>query len=176
MRYIALLRGINVTGKNMIKMETLRATFESLGFGNVKSYINSGNLAFNTSKTSEETLVAKIGDAIEEDFGLRIQVMVRERKAIESVIRNNPFEGNFESHKQMHVLFMNEEMPQEKQELLSGYQTERDKVAIRGREIYTLLLDGVAESTLMRKNIIEGKLKIPITGRNWRTVEKLIEL
>jgi uncharacterized protein (DUF1697 family) len=102
--------------------------------------------------------------------------MVRERKAIESVIRNNPFEGNFESHKQMHVLFMNEEMPQEKQELLSGYQTERDKVAIRGREIYTLLLDGVAESTLMRKNIIEGKLKIPITGRNWRTVEKLIEL
>jgi uncharacterized protein (DUF1697 family) len=176
MRYIALLRGINVTGKNMIKMETLRATFESLGFGNVKSYINSGNLAFNTSKTSEKTLAAKIGDAIEKDFGLRIQVMVRERKAIESVIRNNPFEGNFESHKQMHVLFMNEEMPQEKQELLSGYQTERDKVAIRGREIYTLLLDGVAESTLMRKNIIEGKLKIPITGRNWRTVEKIIEL
>ena len=53
MRYVALLRGINVTGKNMIKMETLRATFESLGLRHVKSYINSGNLIFETVKTDD---------------------------------------------------------------------------------------------------------------------------
>ena len=66
MRYVALLRGINVTGKNMIKMEMLRSTFESLGFKNVVSYINSGNLAFDCSKTAEPKLVGKLEDAKKE--------------------------------------------------------------------------------------------------------------
>jgi uncharacterized protein (DUF1697 family) len=176
MRYIALLRGINVTGKNMIKMDTLRATFEALGFKNVKSYINSGNLAFDTSKTAEAKLIAKVENAIEKDFGLRVQVMVRERGSIENVLRENPFDGEYESHKQMHVFFMRDEMPAEKQRSLMEWQTDRERFAVNGREIFALLLDGVAESTAMRKNVIEGKLKVPVTARNWRTVERLAEL
>ncbi len=86
MRYVALLRGINVTGKNMIKMETLRATFESLGFKNVVSYINSGNLAFDTTKTEDGKLAKKIHDAIQKDFGFDISVMVRSMAEIEEIV------------------------------------------------------------------------------------------
>ena len=176
MRYIALLRGINVTGKNMIKMETLRATFESLGFKNVESYINSGNLAFDCVKTSEAKLVAKLEETIKKDFGISISVMVRERGHIADVLANNPFDGKYETNKQMHVLFMREEMPADKQAALAELQNNREKFAVKGREIYAMLLDGLAESVVFRKNFIEGKLKTPITGRNWRTVEKLAVL
>ena len=176
MRYVALLRGINVSGKNMIKMETLRATFESLGFKDVVSYINSGNLAFDSKAIGEAKLVKKIEGAIEADFGVSISVMVREQNNISDIIANNPFDGQYETHKQMHVLFMRGEMPMDKQAALAEHQMDREKFAVLGREIYAMLLDGVAESVVFRKNIIEGKLKTPITGRNWRTVRKLSEL
>ncbi len=176
MRYVALLRGINVSGANMIKMETLRQSFESLGFKNVVSYINSGNLAFDCVKAAEAKLVQKIEDVINRDFGLSISVMVRERSYIADVLANNPFEGQYETHKQMHVLFMRDEMPADKQASLAEQQTNREKFAVKGREIYSMLLDGVAESVLFRKNFIEGKLKTPTTARNWRTVQKIAGL
>lgn len=175
-RYVALLRGINVTGKNMIKMETLRATFGSLGFSKVTSYINSGNLAFDNAKTTENKLVTKIEDAIEREFGFKVSVMVREQAGILTVLANDPFAGEYETHKQMHVLFLRDEMPADKQAALAEQQTPREKFVVSDREIYALLLDGVAESNIFKKNIIEGKLKTPITGRNWRTVEKLASL
>ncbi len=73
-------------------------------------------------------------------------------------------------------LFMREEMPAEKQAALAEIQTDREKFAVIGCEIYAMLLDGLAESVVFKKNFIEGKLKTPITGRNWRTVQKLGEL
>ncbi|MBK8465026.1 MAG: DUF1697 domain-containing protein [Chloracidobacterium sp.] len=176
MRYVALLRGINVSGKNMIKMEALRATFESLGFKNVVSYINSGNLAFDCVKSAEAKIVNKLEDVIQKDFGINISVMVREQNAIASVLANNPFDGQYETHKQMHVLFMRDQMPIEKQAALVEFQTDREKFAVKGLEIYAMLLDGVAESVVFKKNFIEGKLKTPITGRNWRTVETIASL
>jgi len=175
MRYIALLRGINVGGNTMIKMTELKSTFETLGFKNVVSHINSGNLAFDSSKVAEEKLVSKIEAAIKKDFGLDIQVMVRDQATIESVLANNPFDGEYETHKQMHVLFMKGEMPKDKQALLKAAETDDEKFAIIGREIFALLKGGVANS-LLGKGFIEKKLKVPITGRNWRTVEKLAEL
>src|SRR5438445_13754454 len=99
MKYVALLRGINVTGKNMIKMETLRATFASLGFKDVKSYINSGNLIFETAKTDDGKLAKKIHDAIQKEFGFDISVMVRPMAEIEEIVAWDPFKGQFESHK-----------------------------------------------------------------------------
>ena len=185
MRYVALLRGINVSGKNMIKMDALRATCESLRFANVVSYINSGNVAFDLvqkpagtkgARESESHLVTTIENAIERDFGFRPPVMLREQATISNVLANDPFKGEYESHKQMHVLFMRDEMPADTQAELAEHQTAREKFAVIDREIYALLLDGVAESNVFKKNIIEGRLKTPITGRNWRTVEKLTAL
>src|SRR5687768_7175448 len=177
MRYIALLRGINVGGNTMIRMSELRASFELLGLQNVVSYINSGNLAFDLKNLSggDRAVAEKIEKAIKKDFDLNIQVMVREQASIADVLVNNPFNGKFESHKDMHVLFMKEEMPKDKQKELLEKNNENEKFAIRGREIYAHLSRGVADS-LLGKGFIEKRLKVPITARNWRTVEKLVDL
>ena len=118
MKYVALLRGINVTGKNMIKMETLRGTFTALGFKNVKSYINSGNLIFETAKTDDGKLAKKIHDAIQAEFGFDISVMVRTIAEIEEVVAWDPFKGQFESHKDVHVFFLNDKLTNEQEALL----------------------------------------------------------
>ncbi len=175
MRYVALLRGINVGGNTMIKMEELRKTFEALGFENVVSYINSGNLAFDAKKTAEERLCTKIEKAIEKDFGKPVRVMVREQASIANVLEKNPFHGAYETHKQMHVLFMKEEMPKEARVQLKAASTEQEKFEVIDREIYALLKGGMAES-LMGRGLIEKRFKVSITARNWRTVEKLAEL
>ena len=174
-RYIALLRGINVGGGNMMKMDDLKAVFAGLGFENVVSYINSGNLAFDTKKVAEAKLVAQIEDGVETKFGKRVDVIVREQKDIERIIKNNPFDGQYESHKQMHVLFLREPMPKEKEELLQASAFPGEKYDVRDREIYNLLPNGVAGS-LLTKGFFEKKPRVSYTGRNWRTVEKLAEL
>ena len=105
MRYIALLRGINVGGKNMIKMEPLRELFTAIGFQNVTSYINSGNLAFDTAQTDDANLAERIHDAIESQLGFDVSVMVRSRDEIVKIIEGNPYEGKFENYKDFHVFF-----------------------------------------------------------------------
>ena len=175
MRYIALLRGINMGGNNLMKMEDLRAVFTGCGFQNVVSYINSGNLAFDAPSTAESKLVDKIEDAVEARFGKRVDVMVRPQSEIASIIKNNPFDGQYESHKHMHVLFLREPMPKEKEELLQASAFPGEKYDVRDREIYNLLPNGVAGS-LLTKGFFEKKPRVSYTGRNWRTVEKLATL
>lgn len=175
MRYIALLRGINLGGANQMKMDDLKAVFSGLGFENVKSYINSGNLAFDTKKTAEAKLIEKIESAVEAKFGRRIHIMVREQGEIERLLKNNPFDGQYESHKHMHVLFLKEPMPAEKAKQLQESALPGEKYEIVGREIYNLLPNGVAGS-LLTKGFFERKPAVPYTGRNWRTVEKLAQL
>lgn len=175
MRYVALLRGINLGGNVLVKMAELRKTFEGLGFDKVKTYINSGNVAFDARKTAESRLVAKIEAAVEKQVGRPVAVMVREQKDIERILKNNPFDGKYESHKHMHVLFLKEEMPKEKEEQLQASALAGEQYQVRGREIYNLLPQGVAGS-LLKKGFFEKKPKVSYTGRNWRTVEKLAEL
>jgi uncharacterized protein (DUF1697 family) len=189
-RYIALLRGINVGGNTKVSMPELKELFESLGFESVKTYINSGNVGFDVgagipgaksphgskgSMDQESPLVEQIEQSILKRFSLPIQVMVRGQKVIETILSDNPFAGEFESHKEMHVLFMKDAMPKEKEEMLLEKQTVDERFAVRGREIYCHLRLGVADS-LLGKGFIEKKLKVPITARNWRTVQKLAEL
>lgn len=159
----------------MIKMEDLRAMFEGLGFENVVSYINSGNLAFDVPKTSEAGLVAKIETAVEAQMGKPVQVMVREQKEIGRILANNPFDGQYSSHKEMHVLFLKAELSAENERWLSETAPPVERFAASGREIYCHLPMGVADSYLGRGQF-EKKLKVAATARNWRTVEKLAEL
>lgn len=174
MKYVALLRGINVTGKNMIKMETLRATFESLGFEDVKSYINSGNLIFKTAKTDDAKLATKIHDAIQKEFAFDISVMVRPMAKIEEIVAWAPFKGQFESHKDVHVFFLNEKLTAEQEALLLAQGNENEVFAIFGRHVACLLKIHITDSAV-GKGFIDKKLKVAATGRNWRTVNKLLE-
>ena len=175
-KYVAFLRGINVGGKNMIKMETLREMFAALGFNDVKSYINSGNIVFETAKTDDLKLAEKIGKAIEKEFSMTIGVMVRQKSEIEDIIKNNPFEGKFENDKEVHVLFLNEELPKEKSELLVSNNNENEKFVVRGREIFYHASGVSFPDSLMGKDFIGNKLKVSATARNWRTINKIAEL
>lgn len=159
----------------MINMAELKESFAALGFGNVVSYINSGNLAFDTARTNETTLAEKIESAIETDFGKNVPVMVRDQKHIESVLANNPYAGEFDSHKEMHVLFMKSELSAEAKQKLSDAVPTGERFLAVGREIYCHLPMGVAKSYLGRGNF-ERMLKVSVTARNWRTVQKLAEL
>lgn len=175
MRYIALLRGINITGNTMIKMADLKRSFESLGFRNVVSYINSGNLAFDCRRMSEVTLVNRLEGVIDRDFDLRVQVIVREQESIPRIVAANPYAGEFESHKEMHVLFLKKSIPSARVAELRAAAPAAERFTIKGREIYCHLPMGVADS-LMGRGLVERRLKIAVTARNWRTVEKLAEL
>jgi uncharacterized protein (DUF1697 family) len=101
--------------------------------------------------------------------------MVRNRAEINDIIDNNPYAGEFASHKEMHVLFLKEPMPPDKAEQLSEAALPGERYAVRGREVYAHLRTGVAES-LLTKMFIEKKLGMTYTARNWRTVQKLAEL
>jgi uncharacterized protein (DUF1697 family) len=175
MKYVALLRGINVGGNTMIKMETLREVFASIGFENVRTYINSGNVAFETRKTSDAKLTEAISDAIETKFGKKIAVMVRSGEEIDEIIENNPFVGEVGNDKDLHVFFLADELSEEQKAMLAAAVTDNEKVEARGRTLYCLLKISIVDS-FVGKGFIDKKLKIPATARNWRTVKKLAEM
>jgi len=155
-------------------METLREVFGSLGFETVKTYINSGNVIFETGETAGKELAVKIESAIEKEFALKIKVIVRKMSEIENIVANNPFAGQFENEKDLHVFFLDEELSAEKGELLLEHNSENEMFAVRKREIFCLLRVSVADS-LMGKDYIGKKLKVSATARNWRTVNKILE-
>lgn len=175
MKYAAFLRGINVGGKNKVKMETLREVCGTLGFENVKTYINSGNVIFENAESDDKKLAERIEKAIEKEFSLSIRVMVRSIAEIEEIIKNNPFDGQFENDKDLHVFFLDEALPKEKQEQLLANNSEKEMFAVGKREIYCLLRVGVLDS-LMGKDYIAKKLKVSATARNWRTVNKILKV
>ena len=175
MKHVAFLRGINVGGKNKVKMETLREVCIALGFQNVKTYINSGNLIFETAKIDDKKLAEKIEKAIEKEFGLQIKTIVRSIAEIENIVKNNPFAGQFENDKDLHVFFLDEQIPDEKRELLLANNNENEQFAVQNREIFCLLKISVLDS-LIGKDYIAKKLKVSATARNWRTVNKISEL
>ena len=174
MKYVAFLRGINVGGKTSIKMERLREVFAALGFDNVKTYIQSGNVIFESSETDDSKLAAEIAEAVEQEF-FKTPVMVRSLDEIRDAIENNPFAGEAFEDKLFHLIFLPEKMPDEKAALLLSNNNENERFAVRNREVYCLLRDGFSDS-LLGKKYIDNKLKIPATARNWRTVNKILEL
>jgi uncharacterized protein (DUF1697 family) len=159
----------------MIKMAELKVLFGLLGYKNVTTYINSGNIGFDTRTTNENKLRSHIESAIEKDLGKHVPVIIRKQNDIGRIIGANPFAGEFESHKEMHVLFLTENMPEEKERQLLEAAPDGERFAVNGREIYCHLPKGVIDS-LLGKSFIEKKLKLAVTGRNWRTVEKLAVL
>jgi uncharacterized protein (DUF1697 family) len=174
MKYVAFLRGINVGGRTSIKMERLREVFGALGFENVKTYIQSGNVIFETDETDDRKLAEKIEAAVEKEF-FKTSVMVRSLEEIKEAVENNPFAGEEFEDKLFHLVFLSEKLSEEKAEMLLANNSENEKFAVRNREVYCLLKNSTADS-LLGKKYIDNKLKTPATARNWRTVNKILEL
>jgi len=175
MKYAALLRGINVGGKNKVAMADLRSVVEACGYTGVKTYINSGNVVFDAAKADDRKIAGKIHDQLLEDLGLDISVMVRSVAEIEAIIAKNPYSGQFENHKDLHVFFLADELSNENSALLLEKNSDAEMISVDGRTIYYLLRISIVDSVL-GKGFIDRKLKVPATARNWRTVEKLAEL
>lgn len=159
----------------MIKMDKLRESVEGLGFENVKSYINSGNIIFETGKADDKNLADKIHDLILEDFGFDISVMVRSMVEIEQIIAKNPFDGQFENDKLLHVFFLKEKLTAEQEALLFAQASDNEQFAVIDRHMLCLLKISILDSAV-GKGFIDKKLRVATTARNWRTVKKISEL
>ena len=168
-RYVALLRGVNVGGKNKLPMAELRAVCEALGHTDVSTYIQSGNVVFTAAKAiTPKALQA----AIASELGVDCAVVLRTAKDLERVTKDNPFADADLS--KVHVGFMAEKATAANIAKIDAERFLPDEFVVRGCELYLHLPGGMGRAKLPA--YLDRQLKIPTTVRNWNTVTKLLEL
>ena len=178
--YIALLRGINVAGKNIVKMGILREIFLSLDFGSVRTYLQSGNVVFRGPKhASEDEISKRIEASILNTLGLTITVIVKMKDQFEEILKRNPFVcGNGLGSKtsidksKLHVTFLSGTPDVAGLTNLESIALSPDKFQAMGNEIYLYCPNGYGR-TKLTNNAIERALELGATTRNWNTVTKL---
>lgn len=173
MKYLALLRGINVSGKNSIKMEDLRKLLEINGLNNVKTYIQSGNVFFESDENTNFS--KKISSIIKTHYGFDISVIMVAKSDLEFVINTNPFYDKNLETKQLYVSFLSEKPSNENFNLLKEIDFNGDLFEIKERFLFLKYADSAANTKLDNK-IIEKKLQVIATTRNWNTVNKLLAM
>ncbi len=175
--YITLLRGINVSGKNLIKMAELKQLFATIGFKNAITYIQSGNVIFTSIEKNTSKIETKITKAIKTKFSYDIKVLVITKKELEITFNSNPYTKiNDVDVTKLCVTFLRnnptlENVPQI-EKLISNAN---DEFKITKKSIYLYCPTGFAK-TKLTNNLFERKLKTDATTRNWRTITKLVEL
>lgn len=174
--HLALLRGINVSGHNMIKMEALKTTLEAIGFQNVTTYIQSGNVFVDT----EEESASKVGFMIKQEifkvFGYEVPVIVINKEDLSACFNNNPFLKEKEvDTKKLYVAFISIELKKESINDLKVSQFKPDEVAIDQNRIFIKYAVGAGKTRFDQK-YIEKKLNVISTIRNWNTVTQLLKM
>jgi uncharacterized protein (DUF1697 family) len=174
--YVALLRGINLGGHKRLPMDQLRKLCEGLGFEQVKTYIQSGNVVLKTGKVSAPVLAQRLEKAILKHFGFAVSVVTRTHAEIDQTLRNNPFlkERGIDQQK-LHVTFLSEAPALSAVRTLQALTAAPDQSRCVGREIYLYLPNGFSQSSLM-KTRWEKELAVVTTTRNWRTVNALHQM
>lgn len=173
--YFALLRGINVGGANKVPMRELRALFEDLGYGHVRTYLQSGNVLFEGRSASSTKLIAEVEDAISASFDLTIPVMVRTRQELERVATANPFPTDGVKLSLLHVMFLAEPASAKAIKTLDSDRSPPDEFVVKDREIFLRFPNGSGRSKLTI-DYFEKKLGTRATARNWNTVVKVLGL
>lgn len=173
--YIALLRGINVSGQKIIKMEVLRKSLESLDLANVSTYIQSGNILFRSALADAGKLEALLHDHIEKEFGFDVSVLVVTPDDLRTVIAQNPFADEKIEEPQPYVSFLSQQPSEQNLEALQAMDFQQDRFIGIDKTLYIHYADG-AGKTKLSNAVIERKLKLTATARNWKTVQKLLEL
>jgi uncharacterized protein (DUF1697 family) len=171
--YICFLRGINVSGQKSIKMEALREMFESLKFKNVCSYIQSGNILFESPETNIEKLQAKISKEIGTTFGFDVPVCILTAKEIQAIIKKNPF-GDKDPTK-LHVTVLSKAPAKDEETALAEINAGKDELKILGKNVYLFCPEGYG-NTKLNNAVIEKKLKCSATTRNWKTLNEMMRL
>lgn len=174
--HLALLRGINVSGHNMIKMDALKQALENIGFKNVQTYIQSGNVFVDSEEESPSAVGFQIKQEIFRTFGHEVPVVVVGKKDLETCFIRNPYLGEKEvDTKKLYVAFLSAAMRSESINDLKISQFKPDEAAVDESRIYIKYSVGAGKTRLDQK-YIEKKLNVTATIRNWNTVTKLLEL
>ncbi|HWA81897.1 MAG TPA: DUF1697 domain-containing protein [Fimbriimonadaceae bacterium] len=173
--YVALLRGINVGGKNILPMKDLAAMFVEVGCADVRTYIQSGNVVFRAESETAERAAVIVPAFILERFQIRAPVIVRDQTEIEAVIVGNPYLNEGVPPEEIGILFLGSVPASEQIEKLDPARSAPDRFEVVGRDVYMHLVTGFAK-TKLTNDYFESRLKTPGTARNWRTVLKLREM
>jgi uncharacterized protein (DUF1697 family) len=174
-KFLALLRGLNVGGKNKLQMKDLAEIFVQAGCTGVQTFIQSGNVTFCTPNTLLKALPSLITQRIEARFGYKIPVVIRTAKEVGEAIRNNPFPKEDSEEQSLHVFFLADAPSLQSVNALDPNRSPGDSFIVRGREIYALFPNGPARSKLTN-SYFDAKLATTSTARNWRTIHKLFDL
>jgi uncharacterized protein (DUF1697 family) len=172
--YIALFRGINVGGKNLLPMKRLQVLLENLGLQDIRTYIQSGNVVFKGNETDPARLSEDISHAIEMDLGFKPLVLLLELKQLEEVMKANPFPRAESEPATLHVMFLASSPASPDLKALEGIRAGSERFELRASAFYLYAPDGIGRSKLAAN--VERLLGVPVTGRNWRTVEKTLAM
>jgi len=177
--YLALLRGINVSGKNIIKMEDLRKRMEAAGYLNVKTFIQSGNIIFSSDERDQSKISKFIEEFLKQGYGYDVTVFVLTKEELEKAIDNNPYTNERVEEepgfKKLYVTFMSKAPASENFEKLKQAPIGGDEIAFNGPILYFKLFSKASDSKLSN-SLIESKLKLRATTRNWNTTLKLLQM
>jgi uncharacterized protein (DUF1697 family) len=174
-RYVALLRSVNVAGHGRIAMDELRASFDALGYADVTTYIQTGNVLFSTGSRSESALAAAIEQRLAEDFGNAPAVLIRSVADLRRVGVSSPYAQAGAVKARHHVTFLATVPSKAALDALRLPPSGHDELVVDGKEVYVHTPDGYA-NTKYTGTFLERRLGVVSTARNWNTVSKLCEL
>jgi len=173
--HVALLRGINVGGKNKLPMKDLAAMFTEAGCDDVRTYIQSGNVLFRARPALARRVPELVTRAIADRAGLRVPVVTRTAAELAKVVSANPLLRAGADHAKLHVAFLAKQPAAGRVAGLDPDRSPPDEFVVRGREIYLHCPGGVAR-TKLTNDYFDSRLATTSTVRNWNTVLKLLEL
>jgi uncharacterized protein (DUF1697 family) len=172
--FIALLRGINVGGKNSLPMKEFAAILEELGCRNVRTYIQSGNVVFRTTEKNASGLAERLGAEVEKRRGFAPSILLLELAELEQIVASNPFPEVENAPQTLHVGFLAAAPANPKLKMLEGRREKNERFRLIGSAFYLHAPDGIGRSKLAASS--ERLLGVPMTDRNWRTVSKALEM
>jgi uncharacterized protein (DUF1697 family) len=173
--HIALLRGVNVGGKNVVAMRDLVALFTRAGCDDVRTYIQSGNILFCARAAVARSIAADASSQIKARFGLHVPVILRTRDEMERIVAGNPFLKGDIDPRALHVVFLADRPSAANVASLRCDRSPGDEFDLRGREIYLCLPNGAGRSKLTAA-YFDSSLNTVSTQRNWRTATTLLEM
>lgn len=172
--WISLLRGINLGGHHKLPMAELRELFADAGCADVRTYIQSGNVAFRAPNAEREDLTSRLAGAVEEARGFRPGIILLKYDELEAAAEANPFPEATSDPKTLHLWFLSREPEDTDLDALDDLRTPTEHYELRGAVLYLWAPDGIGRSKLAGR--AERAVGVEATARNWRTVEKLREL
>jgi uncharacterized protein (DUF1697 family) len=173
-RQVGFLRGINVGGHNRIAMADLRALVTDLGYTDVTTHLQSGNVLY-TAKASPVKAAEAMSAAIEATLGLRIAVVCRTRDELAATVANDPMGSRAHDPARYLIVFLDKAPTAEALERLAAVDAGSDVLTLVGRDLYVWMPDSIHKSKISAA-LARNVLKVTWTGRNWNTVTKVAEL